>query len=297
MSQSRFRPDVRPASRADLAGAYTKDIARSLARMMLKRRHRTSDVVDSEYNSGTWSKILKDRAWLLAPTLEQFLVGDNADARLAKVDGRIVQLSYRDYYRYRIDALSELIARHAGAADSLLEIGTGFGYNLFALSLDPRWRRLRGLDISANGIEAGRQIASHFRLSDRVTFGGIDLTDPADPGFAELAGATVLTYFCLEQIPHLVEKVIENILRAGPARVVNIEPSIHMLSITKPRDFASRVYIESMDYQTRLFKFLDELNDKGEIRVVARERMEFAPTLHNDGFLYVWEPTSIMSAR
>ena len=70
-----------------------------------------------------------------------------------------------------------------------------------------------------------------------------------------------------------------------------------MLSLTKPRDFASRVYIESMDYQTRLFKFLDDLNDKGEIRVVARERMEFAPTLHNDGFLYVWEPADIVAAR
>ena len=45
-----------------------------------------------------------------------------------------------------------------------------------------------------------------------------------------------------------------------------------------------------MYYQTRLFKLLDILDAQGRIRVLARERMEFAPTSHNDGLLYVWEP-------
>jgi len=290
MTDLRFTPVVEPAARAELARAYVTDIVRSLGRIVLRNRRRTSDVVDSEYNSGTWGKVLQERSWLRAPTLEHFLVGDEAATRLAKVDGRIVRLSSRDYYRYRIGALSDLITRHAGSADTLLELGAGFGYNLFTLSLDPRWRRLRGLDISPNGIEAGRQIANRFALFDRVTFGGIDLTDPADPAFADLSGATIFTYFCLEQIPHLVESVIDNIVRARPARVVNIEPAVHMLRLTEPRDFASRLYIESMDYQTRLFKTLDMLDNKGGIRVLARERMEFAPTLHNDGLLYVWEP-------
>lgn len=290
MSDPKFRPDVELASRSDLARAYATDVARSLGRIVLRHRHRTRDVVDSEYNSGTWDRVLRERSWLRATTLEHFLVGDDTSRRLAKVDGQIVRLSSSDYYRYRIGALSKLIARHAGSADALLELGAGIGYNLFTLSLDPRWQRLRGLDISPNGIEAGRHIASHFYLSDRVTFDRIDLTDSSDPGFANLAGATIFTYFCLEQIPHSVEAVIDNILQARPARVVNIEPGIHMLRLSEPRDFASRLYIGSMDYQTRLFKLLDILDKKGTIRVLARERMEFAPTLHNDGLLYAWEP-------
>ena len=44
-----------------------------------------------------------------------------------------------------------------------------------------------------------------------------------------------------------------------------------------------------MDYQTRLFKLLDTLDKTGRIRILARERMRFAPTLHNDGLLYAWE--------
>ena len=186
--------------------------------------------------------------------------------------------------------MSELIARHAGEATSLLELGSGYGANLFSLSLDPHWSKLRGFDIAPNGIEAGRQIASHFKLDDRVSFDRIDLTDAGDPHFSELAGGTVFTYFCIEQIPYAVEAVIENIIRARPARVINIEPGVDMLKLSRPRDFTSRVYIRSMDYQTRLFKLLDTLDAQGRIRVLARERMAFAPTLHNDGLLYAWEP-------
>jgi hypothetical protein len=274
----------------DLSRAYTIDLARSLRRLAFKNVRRTDDVVDSEYNSGSWDRVLNQRAWADGRTLEEFLIGPSTEPRLAKVDNRIVRITARDYYRYRIGALSELIARHAGNTTSLLELGAGYGANLFSLSLDPHWARLRGFDIAPNGIEAGRQIASHYNLDDRIGFDRIDLTDAGDPHFSELAGATVFTYFCIEQIPYAVESVIENIIRARPARVINIEPGVDMLKLSRPRDFASRVYIRSMDYQTRLFKLLDTLDTQGRIRVVARERMAFAPTLHNDGLLYAWEP-------
>ena len=286
----RFIPDVKPASQLDLSKAYTIDLARSLRRMAFKNVRRTHDVVDSEYNAGEWGRVLTERAWLRAPTLEEFLVAPNHAQRLAKVDGQIVRIKTSDYYRYRLGALSELISRHVGDATSLLELGAGFGYNLFSLSLDPRWSSLRGLDIAPNGIEAARLIAGHFKLSERVSFDRIDLTDAGDARFGELAGATIFTYFCIEQIPYAVEAVVENILRAKPVRVVNIEPAVDMLKLSDPRDLTSRVYIQSMDYQTRLFKLLDTLEKSGRIRILARERMAFAPTLHNDGLLYAWEP-------
>lgn len=286
----KFTPDVKPVSRSELTGAYAVSLARSVGRLAFKNVRRTHDVVDSEYNSGAWDRVLNQRAWTGERTLEEFLAGQNNAPRLAKVDGAIVRLPSSDYYRYRIGALSELIMRHAGGVTSLLELGAGYGYNLFSLSLDPHWSRLRGLDIAPNGIEAGRQIADHFQLTDRVTFDRIDLTDAEDPKFSELAGRTAFTYFCIEQIPYAVEAVIENIIRARPARVVNIEPAVDMLRLSLPRDFVSRIYIQSMDYQTRLFRLLDRLDAQGRIRILARERMGFAPSLHNDGLLYAWEP-------
>lgn len=272
-----------------LSRAYTTDLARSLLRLAFKNVKRTGDVVDSEYNSGAWDRVLNKRAWIGKP-LEEFLAGQSDSPRLAKVDGQLVRIATKDYYKYRIRALSELMTRHAGDATSLVELGCGTGYNLFSLSLDPRWTRLCGFDIAPNGIEAGRQIAGHYGLDGRVSFDRIDLTNANDPQFSQLAGATVFTHFCIEQIPYAVDAVIENILRARPKRVVNIEPAIDMLNLSDPRDLASRVYLKSVDYQTRLFALLNELERKGRIRILARERMAYAPTLHNDGLLYAWEP-------
>lgn len=286
----KFLPDAMPASTLDLSLAYSTDLARSLLRLAIRNVRRTGDVVDSEYNSGAWDRVLNERGWLVAGTLEEFLIGQNAAPRLAKVDDKLVRIATRDYYLYRIGALSELMMRYSGGATSLLELGAGFGYNLLSLSLDPRWTRLRGLDIAPNGIEAGRRLASHFNLVERVSFDRIDLTDAQDARFSELAKQTVFTHFCIEQIPYAVQDVIENVLRAKPARVINIEPAVDMLKLSDPRDFTSRVYHRSMDYQTDLFKLLDKLESEGRIRILARQRMKYAPTLHNDGLLYAWEP-------
>ncbi|MGE0626202.1 MAG: class I SAM-dependent methyltransferase [Hyphomicrobiaceae bacterium] len=280
---------MREASVAQRSKAYAADLARSAQRLMFKRVRRNAGVVNEEYNVGHWGRVLSARDWEKCD-LDAFLIGSNRRERLAKVDGRIVAIGTDDYYRYRLKALSSLLARHAGDSESLLELGAGFGYNLFSLSFDRRWRSLRGLDVAPNGIEAGRAIARHYGLSDRISFDRIDLTDSADTGFREIAGQTAFTFFCIEQIPYAVEAVIENILAARPRRVINIEPAAEMLSLTKPRDVVSFVYLKSVDYQNRLFTVLDGLEKAGRIRIVARERMRFAPTIRNDGQLYAWEP-------
>jgi len=283
---------MRTASLAARSKFYAVDIARTALRLIFKRVRRTGSVVDAAYNLGEWDRVLKQQAWLEADDLEAFLVGTNKSRLLAKVDNEIVHIATDDYYRYRLKALGDLLMRHAGTADCLLELGAGFGYNLFALSLMNKWQRLRGLEIAPNGIAAGRRIAEHFTLGNIVSFDHIDLTNDRDPAFSEVAGSTLFTYFCIEQIPHEVDTVIENILRAGPKRVINIETSTEMLNLTQPRDLVSLAYIRSMDYQTRLFTVLDRLERQGRIRILARERMGFAPTIHYDGLLYSWEPVA-----
>ncbi len=119
----------------------------------------------------------------------------------------------------------------------------------------------------------------------------IDLTDGADPSYTAIRDQVVFTYFCIEQIPYDVRKVVDNIIAARPKRVINIEPTTELLNLANPRDVVSFLYIRSVDYQTQLFSTLDDYERQGRVRILARERMPFAPTIHNDGFLYCWEPT------
>jgi O-antigen/teichoic acid export membrane protein len=288
--QARALPAMQAASPVDLAIHYLGDFARSLGRIAIKRVRRTRSVVDLEYESGHWRRMLAEKAWLREKSVADFLVGSDAAPTLSKMDGRIVRISPRDYRSYRIGALSALLRRHAGGADSLVEIGAGFGYNLFALGCSGHWRRLKGFDIAPSGIAAGRQIAAHFGLADTIGFDRLDITDANDPGFGQIAGQTVFTFFCIEQIPYAVEQAVGNLLRAGPRRVINIEPATDMLDLRRPRDIVSLAYLKSVDYQTRLSGLLDRLEREGRLRIVARERMPFAPTIHNDGLLCCWEP-------
>jgi hypothetical protein len=279
-----------PASLAERVAAYAVDIAKSIYRLILRRNERTQNKVNAEYNLLHWQKILSNKAWLKAKDLRDFLAPPDLNERLRKVNNQIVRINGQKYYHYRIGALGDLIARHCGDADGLVELGTGYGYNLFALHLSrPDWI-LKGFDISPNGITAGREIADHFGLSDKISLDRIDLTDASDPNLAAITGNVVLTYFCIEQIPYDVRKVIENIIAARPKRVINVEPTTELLNLTHPRDLVSFVYIRSVDYQTQLFATLDELERQGRIRIIARDRMPFAPSINNDGFLYCWEP-------
>jgi hypothetical protein len=280
-----------PATLPDRMVAYTIDIAKSIYRLILRRIERTRDQVNSEYNLSHWQKVLSNKAWISAKDLATFLAPPDSTQRLRKADGEILRISAQKYYRYRIGALGNLIARHCGNTSQIVELGAGYGYNLFSLHLNhPDWT-LKGFDIAANGIAAGREIAAHFGLSDKIVLDRIDLTDPLDPNLGAITNQVVFTYFCIEQIPYDVKKVIENIIAAKPKRVINIEPTTELLNLTNPRDLVSLVYIRSVDYQTELFSTLDEFERQGRVRIIARERMAFAPTINNDGFLYCWEPT------
>jgi hypothetical protein len=279
-----------PASLSDRAVAYAVDVAKSVYRLILRRVERTADIVNSEYNLLHWQKVLSAKAWINARDLADFLAPPESTERLRKVDNQILRITAQKYYQYRIGALGDLIAHHCDGAQRIVELGAGYGYNLFSLYLShPDWT-LKGFDIASSGIDAGREIARHFGLSNKISLDRIDLTNASDPNLAAIAGEVVFTYFCIEQIPYDVRKVVENIIAARPKRIINIEPTTELLDLTLPRDLVSLVYIRSVDYQTQLFSTLDELERQGRIRVVARERMPFAPSINNDGFLYCWEP-------
>jgi hypothetical protein len=283
--------DFAPASLSDRVTTYSLDAAKSIYRLATRRVKRTADVVDSEYNLLNWHRVMSAKAWASASSLSEFLISKNSAQSLRKVDNQICRIAADDYYRYRAKALGDLIARHTGGIGEIVELGAGFGYNLFSLHLNhPEWR-LRGFDIAPNGVATGREIAAHYGLSDRISLEQIDLTDGTHPNYSAIKDQVVFTYFCIEQIPYDVRKVVDNIIAAKPKRVINIEPTTELLNLTNPRDIVSFLYIRSVDYQTELFSTLDDYERKGRIRILARERMPFAPSIHNDGFLYCWEPT------
>lgn len=278
-------------SPGEILAANAVSVARSCACLLARRVLRDSSRVSSEYHSGHWARVLEGRVWERATSLEEFLVGARKHSVVAKVDGKFCRLGCDEFYRYRLGALAQVARAALGEEGDIVELGCGFGYNLFALALAFPGRRFIGLDVSSNGIDAARAIANHFGLDDRMQFETLDLTRADDPNFALLRGRAAFSYFCIEQIPYEIEQVVTNILAAGPCRVLHVEPTVEFLSLWRPKDWANYFYVKSVDYQTRLFGVLCGLEQRGLLRVRETGRIPFAPTIQNDGFIAVWEPT------
>lgn len=283
--------EFRPLNGVEALSASVRSTFRSCARRALKPTTRSRAVVDGEYNEGHWSRMLESAAWTRAQSLDAFLIGNDHRSIVCRVEDRLCRARSSDYYAYRLIALPALLSEALGTTTPIVEIGCGFGYNLLTLAHAFPAAQLRGYDIAENGLEAGRRIASHFGISERVGFGHIDLTNRTSVNFSALRDAAVFSFFCLEQIPAQVELVVANILEQRPRRVVHIEPGTWGLNPLNPMHWPNLAYIPSVHYQTRLYEVLFALRDAGRIRLLRCERMSFAPTIQNDGVLVVWEPT------
>jgi hypothetical protein len=282
-------PDrAQPLGAVDSAAAYLRSCASSALRKIRGRR-RTDSQVSSEYDQGTWSKTLREAAWETAASLQDYVADTSDRTMLAMLDGRLCRVPVADYYRFRFARLRQLLDRYGVAGTPLVELGSGVGTNLFRLRADGLDRPMRGFDISPTGVEVARSVASRFGIED-MRFDLLDLRQKDHPNYRGIAGATVFTYYCLEQIPDATREVLEAVAAAKPARVIHVEPSTELLNWTKLSDAATKAYVLSQDYQRTLMRTARAMEAEGKLTVEACGRMHFAPTQRNFPLVLVWTP-------
>ncbi|HXG70269.1 MAG TPA: hypothetical protein VNJ04_06595 [Gemmatimonadaceae bacterium] len=263
--------------------------ARALGKNVLVRAGgRNRERVAREYDGTIWKSILEKRRWETAGSVHDYVVFQDQESLVAKVEGKIVRISTADYYEFRLAKLQEVMTLHAGDTDTIIEIGSGWGHNLFSLALANRWKSLKGFEISLNGVRATNQAAAHFGVKS-VTAGQCDLTARGDQAFGEMNRATVFSYLCLEQLKHATAVVIENLLAANVRRVIHIEPVPEILSWWRLGDAANKLYIAAQDYQNNLLSTLRSFERAGRLRVIHVSRLSFAPRPISDPVLICWE--------
>jgi SAM-dependent methyltransferase len=188
--------------------------------------------------------------------------------------------------------LQRVLVEYAGHASSLVELGCGYGANVFSLVELNRWPSIVGFDVSGSAIEAAREIAKHFGCEAGLEFHRLDLLDGAAPAFARLRGATAFSYYCFEQLKRATGAVIDNLIEAGVSRVVHIEPTPELWSALNPVDLVSRLHTWSQDYQDNLLATLRQCEHAGRVRLLEVHRLRYAPSVKHDPTLVCWEPAS-----
>jgi SAM-dependent methyltransferase len=265
-----------------------RSAVRSVARLCL-RRPRTRDLVAQEYDLGNWARLASQRQWVEFDDFADWVRGNDNRPIIALINGVLCRIPQGDYVRFKRLQMQAILASYADPTGDLVEIGSGYGNNLFGLRATGAWGQLTGLELSPTGIRAGREIAAHFGCRD-MEFGSIDLTDAAHAGFQRLRDRTVFSHYCLEQLNSHTPEVIANLLAARPKRVIHIEPGTELLRWTRPLEAVTGLYVLSRDYQRRLLEVLRRQEAERRLQIVDCRRAYFAPSAQNFPLVVVWQP-------
>jgi hypothetical protein len=268
------------ASAAAVGAAALKTLLRALRDRLLKGR-RDPGKVQEEYDQGYWKDFYDARDWESQP-LRDLLIPPSSAPMLALVDGGVVSIPVDDYYQVRLDRLAAVIRAHALPDTRLIEVGCGWGMNLFSL-YEAGIQGQAGYEVSKYGVMAGEAISGQFDCG--IPFGQQNLLN--DDIDAE--GATVFTYYCFEQIKSHTEAVLSRIHSWKPGRVIHIEP-VRELYGKALRDRASRLYIDIRDYQNRLLTTLQQMERQGQVTILHAERLGYAANILHEGSCIVWKP-------
>jgi hypothetical protein len=286
-------PSFEPLSRAAATATLAREVGHALlaARSRFRRfsnARRGNEIVNDEYDQGNWKSVLEERRWARVSSLYDYVVPPSDTIRLAKINGQLGRITTCDYYRFRLKQLQQLVEAHSGGEDELVELGCGWGVNLFSLALTGRWRSLRGFDVSPNGVRATNEAAAHFGVGS-VHAEELDLTARDHHSFRKIEGATAFTYLCLEQLKYSTRPVIDGLLESGVKKVIHFEPVPELFSRWRLGDLANRLYLTAHDYQNNLLTTLRMLEKEGRLRITTVSRLNFSPRAVNDPTLIAWE--------
>jgi hypothetical protein len=183
---------------------------------------------------------------------------------------------------------------------NILELGSGYGRNLFNLWLNggPNDASYVGAEFTASGRECASLLAS---LERRIKFSSIpfDYYQPNVTGLDKNQKTFVFTCYSIEQIPTISDRVFEILLSMpGLYRAVHFEPVGWQRRAQRPLPFteesrllaASKMSAQELQYNTNLLETLDRLEAERKIVIEAIKYEFLAHRPNLPGTLIVWRP-------
>ncbi|UYN97333.1 MAG: hypothetical protein KIT25_10525 [Enhydrobacter sp.] len=180
-----------------------------------------------------------------------------------------------------------LFRKFLSDVDSLYEFGSGSAFNvaayaklfpnipIIALDWAPAAVRIADLLRERHGMKIQGRRFDFFAPSKDVVLGH---------------GAGVLTMCALEQTGERFGPFLDNLLGQRPRRVVHMEPTLEFYDPNSNHDRLAIEYHTRRKYLSGLLPALQELADKGRIRIHLSRRLRFGSRFHECFSVHVWEP-------
>jgi|1048.fasta_scaffold51334_1 2-polyprenyl-3-methyl-5-hydroxy-6-metoxy-1,4-benzoquinol methylase len=253
-----------------------------------KLKKRTKDKVNLDYNDTSWQKIsYKIRTILvnnpntnLRILLNNPVIGPNTKFAVMDSYVRTDPSSYLDF------KANKLLSLFKNKNADILELGSGFGWNLSLLRNSGHTGNLTGVDISKEGISLASYISDHYNLN--IDYKVLDITDQLQLNnlFQQNMPDVIFTYQVFEQLPHESESLVKSLIKIAPSRsFILVESSASL----RPRNFSdllSKIYVWKKDYQTALYRTLKDFERKNLIRDLYIERLRCSHKIGNESAIY-----------
>lgn len=191
-----------------------------------------------------------------------------------------------------VDKYDQLLLEKMGGrvekCKTVVELGTGYGYNLWMLQQQFGGATYLGGDYSHNAVEAASNLSARTRERDQIKVHQFNFYDQQTYGFLETAEPPVLlfTSFAIEQCPSakLILDALE-LYREKIEAVFHFEP-VYELHDETLLGLMRRRYVELNDYNRDL---LSELKRRSGIRLLDAQADVYGLNPFNPTSIIEWE--------
>ena len=236
---------------------------------LMKKKNRTKELINSEYNDHTWKNMDVEKLELSNHSMYGL---KNDDVGLMVKDGKWFKGKYGEYFEQYWEQIRSYLLEYKN--DEVIELGCGLGVNLFRLSKDG-FTKLHGYDLSKNAITLATEY--NKKINDNIEFDVLDLNNK----LPDFSNKVIFTHACLEQVKHSMKVVIQNILDSKPKIVINFEVDFDNAP------FMVKQYCNAMDFQNNL---IQELKNNENIEVISIKRLSLNISHVNIMSAIIWRP-------
>jgi tRNA G46 methylase TrmB len=252
---------------------------------------RTAQIVSNDYHAKGWYDVLKNKKWLQQDKLIDFVLDSKnptiSNEQTSYIDNKICNITQGEYALFRKEILNFYITENIDDSDTIVELGCGWGLNLWTILANNPQKKLEGYELSENGLKSCIEINHHFNCD--VSFGNIDLTKNST--FPILENKIIFTFHVLEQLKYETCTIIENILKCKPHMVLHFEP-VPELYENSDHEKLVKQYIQFSDYQDNLLSTLKKFESDGKITIIETKRLYFAANPLYETCFIKWIPNN-----
>jgi hypothetical protein len=247
----------------------------------------TREAIEAEVKAGE-----KDLSRLLNKAYARSLAARKRPPAPSIVFGNATEMPFLAANRIARDWIADCVVERAAEADAIIELGSGFGYNLFNV-----WLRggpgvpYHGLEYTEAGRSACELIAQSATDGPRLSIGAFDYHAP---DFSAIAGryANPLVYssHSIEQIPELREIFFERLLAIAPKiTTLHFEPVGWQIGDeSDPQNARVKAHCERSNYNRNLWPMLNDFAQRGRLAIEETQVNRMAPKLTNSTTLIRW---------